>query len=294
MGISLKRIVVACALALASATAMAQTVVVPSTIPETIPDGAGAAGGLVLTLFSNSADTPYSYSYNLGLTASQVSLLTSDMASDDKELTWNLPSLAPAGLTGDLRWHVTAGSTFGGSTSVPGNQTFLTTVNADYDFILGPVAGAPGSGNPAGYLQNTSVSASAQRFGEYVTNLNANAGNADISTNPADPFFQHALSAYGPSIAGQVQNAGLIGQALEFYFLTTVDNPNTAGQLAVGPGAATATRYQSSTGSIGHWLLNLDNDTLTWSVAPVPLPAAAWLLLSGLAGLGVISRRRAA
>jgi hypothetical protein len=32
----------------------------------------------------------------------------------------------------------------------------------------------------------------------------------------------------------------------------------------------------------------------TWSVAPVPLPAAAWLLLSGLGGFGAFARRRSA
>jgi len=57
------------------------------------------------------------------------------------------------------------------------------------------------------------------------------------------------------------------------------------------------TEYANSTG-VGFWLLSASGD-LTWNVptggiAPVPVPAAVWLFMSGLAGLGAIGRRRVA
>jgi len=74
--------------------------------------------------------------------------------------------------------------------------------------------------------------------------------------------------------------AANVGTALSFYDLTVPEGRNRGSDPAV---------QESVEGGLAQWLLSADG-TLSYSV--VPLPAAAWLLLSGLVGFGAISRRR--
>lgn len=81
-----------------------------------------------------------------------------------------------------------------------------------------------------------------------------------------------------------VPASGELNSALGFYALR---RSSTLAQDAL-----ISTQYANS-GHLAQWLLT-SAGTLTYSVAPVPLPAALWLLLSGLAGVGVVGRRKSA
>jgi len=112
---------------------------------------------------------------------------------------------------------------------------------------------------------------------------NTNCGTTSVTctgTGFSSTYFGNFADDMGGFLSGA---AGNIGSALGFYSLRR-SSPGAGDPLV-------ATTYANANG-LATWVLNLDG-TLTYTAPTVPLPAAVWLLLSGLAGMGVISRRKA-
>lgn len=103
-----------------------------------------------------------------------------------------------------------------------------------------------------------------------------------VGTGFSSTYFGGYGEDYNNSLT--VAASGSLDTALGFYSL------KRSGTLAGDP--LISAQYANSAG-LAQWLLSSDG-TLTYSVAPVPLPAALWLLLSGLAGVGVVGRRKSA
>lgn len=249
------------ALALASVGAFAQAPSLPSS----------GNGSVTLTLFSNSDSTPFSYSYNLGLTVSQLSTLPTAAGGTQ---SWSLTGLATdlSGFSGtsNLVFDVSGASVNGNAAKVAGATVFATTV--DPSVSAATLAALP-NGGPEGAEQANNT---------WLTNWSGTANN-QFTTNAAAANYANAN--YGTAEGQFAFNAASsVSNAVPFYELLTAKG-------------GTTTAIQTPVTFAGLFSINLATDTLTYTVpgsgtSPVPLPAGVWLLLSGLAGMGVFGRRR--
>ncbi len=272
---SLMALAITAALGLGATTAMAAPPVVPAQ-PAPLP-GTGTVGTLTgdnVYVAVWDATTGASLVEYVGLSAGQIS--PADMTANLSFGTLQGFSTAFASSTAsNLRYEVF-------STSVD-SALNLNTVFTTGNSALGVTA--PDQGAAAGNIQSAVSNIGNWTSSRMYAAAVCNKANPCIATdfNDTKSFTNSYGNNYGGNLAGipGAQTAGTVGTAMAFYRLTA-DLTDTF-----------ASTYTTTTYA-GTWNLSAGG-VLTYNVGggtPVPLPAAAWLLLSGITGLGAIARRR--
>lgn len=171
---------------------------------------------------------------------------------------------------GDIQYSIFAGDAVGNSTSTEAIGT--AALNA------GSIAGI--NSYVTGMLGSSGAAAV---FAQWNNTCGTTAATC-TGTGFGSTYFGGFADDFGGNLT--VSASTNVGSALGFYSFRR-SSPGAGDPLI-------ATQYANSA-NFAQWLLNADG-SLRYSLAPapVPLPAALWLLLSGLTGLGVVSRRKAA
>lgn len=154
----------------------------------------------------------------------------------------------------------------GAMNAIPGNAYDVTSVSA-------PVLNSNLQADVVNALSQE-VTSWAQVAGTAGSYFDATGGTL-LSINSATSYYQS-----GTMQTVTQQFGAAVGTALNFYNVGQVPR----GQASAPVSAFAGFFYLSSTGQLTY--------NIPAAVSAVPLPAAVWLLASGVAGLGAIGRRR--
>jgi len=214
-------------------------------------------------------------SLNLTLSQVQPGNISTNFPSAGFTLT-GFDAAFGASNSANIRWMVVAGDSFG----FGGGPDFT---GAQYDSLF--LASTALTDPP--FQNNAGLEAGLANLDEFVltrvNNVNGCSG--------ASPCV--ALSAASPAYAGLLggQLNGLVGGAPALSFNTTGGVSDTLGfYLFAGSGDVAS---QNVGKSLYNGTFSLSGNVLSFAaVSAVPLPAAAWLLISGLLGMFSVGRRR--
>lgn len=227
------------------------------------PFSGTGAGELFLSVVDRGGSAPRSYVLDLGIT-------TANFLANDASYVNNISIAADANLqnilnnaTGSISWNLA------GVYNLP---------DANFNG-MGYLSTSPSSPSiPSGFA---GVSGAQTNMGIYLQSVNGSDTNTAVNTSQ---IFTAAANAFYDTSWGDMWNGAhsteaALGGSLGFYYVMLQD------------ALADLSGVQKM---LGEWSLS-SNGTLTYTAdvgAPVPVPAAVWLLGSALIGMVGVARRR--